>query len=123
MSRRCAISLLLRFGSVCIRFATLSFNGRVQVVAEISGRRRCDDDGRVKWRLSGTVLRPGDSVHDALKGRQGSGPGRFTCVRQAGQRRRLLVQLGDGAGDLLGPVVLAGSGQRLDQTGQRPACS
>ncbi|MBM0224542.1 MULTISPECIES: protein NO VEIN domain-containing protein [Micromonospora] len=51
------------------RFATLSFDGLVQVVAEISGRHRCDDDGRVKWRLSGTVLRPGDPVHDALKGR------------------------------------------------------
>ena len=51
------------------RFATLSFEGRVQVVAEITGRVRCDDAGRVKWRLSGTVLRPGDPVHDGLKGR------------------------------------------------------
>jgi hypothetical protein len=51
------------------RFATLSFDGRVQVVAEISGRDRCDDGARVKWRLCGTVLRPGDPVHDALKGR------------------------------------------------------
>ncbi|MEU9507790.1 DUF3883 domain-containing protein [Micromonospora sp. NPDC048170] len=51
------------------RFATLSFEGRVQVVAEISGRERCDDGDRVKWRLSGSVLCPGDPVHDALKGR------------------------------------------------------
>ena len=51
------------------RFATLSFEGRVQVVAEISGRERCDDGDRTKWRLSGSVLRPGDPVHDALKGR------------------------------------------------------
>ncbi|MFF5079236.1 protein NO VEIN domain-containing protein [Actinoplanes sp. NPDC000266] len=51
------------------RFATLSFDGRVQVVAEISGRNRCDDGDKIRWRLSGTVLRPGDPVYDALKGR------------------------------------------------------
>lgn len=51
------------------RCATLSFEGRVQVVAELAGRLRCDDAGKAKWRLSGTILRPGDPVHDALKGR------------------------------------------------------
>jgi hypothetical protein len=30
------------------RFATLSFEGGVQVVAEISGRHRCDDGDRVR---------------------------------------------------------------------------
>lgn len=30
------------------RFATLSFDGRVQVVAEISERHRCDDDDKAK---------------------------------------------------------------------------
>lgn len=51
------------------RFATLSFEGRVQVVAEITGRTRYDVGGKAKWALSGVVLRPGDPVHDALKGR------------------------------------------------------
>ncbi|MEV8514238.1 DUF3883 domain-containing protein [Dactylosporangium sp. NPDC051484] len=50
------------------RFATLSFDGRVQVVAEIDGRTRHDVDGVTKWALTGQVLRPGDPVHDALKG-------------------------------------------------------
>ncbi|MFI6823205.1 hypothetical protein ACIBJE_19930 [Micromonospora sp. NPDC050187] len=30
------------------RFATLPIDGRLQVVAEISGRHRCDDDDKVK---------------------------------------------------------------------------
>jgi hypothetical protein len=51
------------------RIATLSFDGRVQVVAEIDGRTRHDVDGVTKWALSGRVLRPGDPVHDALKGK------------------------------------------------------
>ena len=50
------------------RFATLSFDGRVQVVAEIDGRTRHDVNGVTKWALTGRVLRPGDPVHDALKG-------------------------------------------------------
>ncbi|SBT47006.1 protein NO VEIN domain-containing protein [Micromonospora narathiwatensis] len=50
------------------RVATLSFGGRVQVVAEIDGRTRHDVDGVTKWALLGRVLRPGDRVHDALKG-------------------------------------------------------
>ncbi|MGW0239901.1 protein NO VEIN domain-containing protein [Micromonospora chalcea] len=50
------------------RIATLSFDGRVQVVAEIDGRTRHDVDGVTKWALVGRVLRPGDPVHDALKG-------------------------------------------------------
>ncbi|MBQ1057669.1 DUF3883 domain-containing protein [Micromonospora sp. C32] len=50
------------------RIATLSFDGRVQVVAEIEGRTRHDVDGVTKWALVGRVLRPGDPAHDALKG-------------------------------------------------------
>ncbi|WP_327009773.1 DUF3883 domain-containing protein [Dactylosporangium sp. NBC_01737] len=50
------------------RFATLSYDGRVQVVAEIDGRTRHDVGGVTKWALTGHVLRPGDPVHDALKG-------------------------------------------------------
>ena len=50
------------------RIATPSFDGRVQVVAEINGRTRYDVDGVTKWALSGSVLRPGDPVHDRLKG-------------------------------------------------------
>jgi hypothetical protein len=50
------------------RIATLSFDGRVQVVAEIDGRTRHEVDGVTKWALFGRVLRPGDPVHDALKG-------------------------------------------------------
>jgi hypothetical protein len=40
----------------------------VQVVAEIDGRTRHDVNGVTKWALTGRVLRPGDPVHDALKG-------------------------------------------------------
>lgn len=50
------------------RIATLSFGGRVQVVAEIDGRTRHDVAGKTKWALVGRVLRPGDPIHDALKG-------------------------------------------------------
>lgn len=50
------------------RFAALSFDGRIEVVAEITGRARYDADSGSKWALSGGVLRPGDPVHDELKG-------------------------------------------------------
>lgn len=50
------------------RIATLSFDGRVQVVADINGRTRHDVEGVTKWALTGRVLRPGDPVHNALKG-------------------------------------------------------
>jgi len=50
------------------RFATLSYGGRIQVVAEITGRTQHELDGHWKSALAGTVLRPGDPVHDALKG-------------------------------------------------------
>jgi hypothetical protein len=50
------------------RIATMSFDGRVQVVAEVDDRIPHDVDGGVKWELIGRVLRPGDPVHDALKG-------------------------------------------------------
>jgi Protein NO VEIN, C-terminal len=50
------------------RIATLSFQGRIQVVAEIAGRTRYDVGGVSKWALSGNVVRPGDPVHDQLKG-------------------------------------------------------
>ena len=53
------------------RIATLSFEGRIQVVAEITGRTRYDVGGEPKWALSGRVLRPGDPVHDDLKGSLG----------------------------------------------------
>lgn len=47
------------------RFATLSHDGAVQVVAEITGREQYGDE----WALTGVVLRPGDPVRDALVGR------------------------------------------------------
>jgi hypothetical protein len=50
------------------RIATLSYDDRIQVVAEITGRRRHDVGGEAKWALSGDVLRPGDPLHDELKG-------------------------------------------------------
>jgi len=50
------------------RFATLSYRGRIQVVAEITDRAQHEFDGQWKSAPVGTVLRPGDPVHDALKG-------------------------------------------------------
>jgi hypothetical protein len=50
------------------RIATLSYDGHIQAVAEITGRTRYDVGAEAKWALSGDVLRPGDPVHDGLKG-------------------------------------------------------
>jgi hypothetical protein len=50
------------------RVATLSFEGHIEVVAEITGRTRYNADSGPKWALSGVVLRAGDPVHDELKG-------------------------------------------------------
>jgi len=50
------------------RIATLSHDGRIEVVVEITGRTRYEIGGQSKWALSGNVLRPGDPVHDELKG-------------------------------------------------------
>jgi hypothetical protein len=44
------------------RFATLSYDGRVRVAAEITGREPCG----AKWALKGDVLRPGDPIYNAL---------------------------------------------------------
>lgn len=46
------------------RFATLSYQGEVKVIAEITGRKPCGD----KWALLGDVLKPGDPVYDAMIG-------------------------------------------------------
>ncbi|MFD0597307.1 hypothetical protein ACFQZ4_37680 [Catellatospora coxensis] len=40
------------------RFATLSYDGCVQVVAEITGRTTYEVDGRRKWALQGTCYVP-----------------------------------------------------------------
>ena len=48
--------------------ARLSYEGRIQVVAEITGHTRYDIAGKARWALSGNALRPGDPVHDTLKG-------------------------------------------------------
>lgn len=50
------------------RIATLSYDGLIQVVVEVTGRTSYDVDGQAKWALSGNVLRPGDPIHDQLKG-------------------------------------------------------
>ena len=50
------------------RLATLSREGRIQVVVEVNGHTRHDVAGHPKWELAGTVLRAGDPVHDELKG-------------------------------------------------------
>lgn len=50
------------------RIATLSYAGAIRVVAEITARTGDYVGGRRKWFLTGTVLRPGDPVHDALMG-------------------------------------------------------
>lgn len=52
----------LRKGAPGERFATLSYDGVIQVVAEITGRERYGDE----WALVGIVLRPGDPVRDAM---------------------------------------------------------
>jgi hypothetical protein len=54
----------LREGAPGERFATLSYNGVIQIVAEITGRERYGD----LWALTGIVLQPGDPVRDALVG-------------------------------------------------------
>jgi hypothetical protein len=72
-------TLTRRFDSE--RIATLSYDvtdgrdrgGRIQAVAEITGRTRYEVDGRPKWALSVDVLRPGDPWHDALMGQRGDG--------------------------------------------------
>ncbi len=52
------------------RFATLSFGGRIQVVAELTGHQVVDDprSGRDYFALAGDVLPLGDPVRDALVG-------------------------------------------------------
>ena len=52
----------LQEGAPRERFATLSYNDVIQVVAEITGRERYGD----LWALVGITLRPGDPVRDAL---------------------------------------------------------
>ena len=50
------------------RYATLSFDGRIRVVAELTGRGQESNPrgaGR-KWSLEGRVLPPGDSVREAF---------------------------------------------------------
>jgi hypothetical protein len=54
----------LSSGPIRERFATLSYQGNIQVVAEITGRERYHNE----WALLGTVLLPGDPVRDALVG-------------------------------------------------------
>jgi len=52
------------------RFATLSFDGRIQVVAELTGHDVVHDErtGRDYIALAGEVLTAGDPVRDALVG-------------------------------------------------------
>ncbi|MGK5683094.1 protein NO VEIN domain-containing protein [Actinoplanes sp. URMC 104] len=62
-------------GAAGERFATLSHDGIVQVVAEITGRQQYPPAHGDMWTLTGRVLRPGDPVRDELVGspaRQGS---------------------------------------------------
>lgn len=55
----------IRSGPITERFATLSYGGVIQVVAEISGREQYG----VETALVGTVLQPGDPVRDELVNR------------------------------------------------------
>lgn len=58
------------------RFATLSHDGTVRVVAELEGVENVDDQGRRVQALLGRVLHPGDPVRDALVGQPApSAPG------------------------------------------------
>lgn len=50
------------------RFATLSYDGVIEVVAEVTGRTQYEVAGGSRWALTGTVLRPGDPIHDELVG-------------------------------------------------------
>lgn len=50
------------------RYATLSYGGRIRVVAELTGRQRESNPGKAaqKWSLQGRVLPPDDPVREAF---------------------------------------------------------
>ncbi|MBF4161598.1 DUF3883 domain-containing protein [Nocardioides acrostichi] len=50
------------------RYATLSYDGQIRVVAELTGRQRESNPGKAaqKWSLQGRVLPPGDPVREAF---------------------------------------------------------
>lgn len=59
---------IMASGAAQERFATLSYQGHILVVVEITGRTSHRVNGRTRWALEGTVLLPGDPVRDTLMG-------------------------------------------------------